>query len=597
MQEVARSPSLSEMLGKAIVADVQGANGTELRLEDLIQQLQGASPDDVDAIIERATKGVPQETLRQVFAMWALSIAVIGQEVFEFDLVNGELSSYTKADDTASAMLNIPGWQLPVTIRGKSPTELDETFQATGPIPIRFKRENGQWKIDAIGSNERLLERLKQTKTWKQHAEIEAVLENARAAYAAKEWVKLLECFTRTGKYRWTLQTNSKMPAQESPLPEAEGDRQMEQLLSETGRWFILQAAAGKTDEQPLPNETQSREFRVLFDELLSCPAAEVEGRLIRMAEMVPESLLDAGFAGVAIQSVVMPPETYRFEFDGCRVADVKLDQDAASASLIRDGEPPSPLLLLRQDGKWKIDSIGTPEALQQQVRISQQRQNGASPRAAVEGFRETMADGRFQTALNCMTEDARDEWLGEMLLGLMNTTSEAEYPAHPKPPGTASRFDWSNDHFQIRFSVGGQFDRVVREVTDLPEIRDRSLTADQRRKLAIGLAKRIEGAPDYLPLLLENRAILLPAEFTPAAFGEFEEVPDRAKPEKGAKKYRLQPASPDQQPLELDIIQINGLWKLNTIIDPAMKPWPLPVEELTPPAEATAVDGAAGLP
>ncbi len=171
MEEVARSPALSEMLGKAIVADTQGANGTELRLEDLIQQLQGASPDDVDAIIERATKGVPQETLRQVFAMWALSIAVIGEEVFEIELLNAEVSSYTEAGDTASATLTIPRRKLPVTFLGKSPIELDDTFWADGPIPIRFKRENGQWKIDAIGSNERLLERLKLTTIWKQHSE------------------------------------------------------------------------------------------------------------------------------------------------------------------------------------------------------------------------------------------------------------------------------------------------------------------------------------------------------------------------------------------------------------------------------------------
>ncbi|MCA9013262.1 MAG: hypothetical protein KDB01_26115, partial [Planctomycetaceae bacterium] len=47
----------------------------------------------------------------------------------------------------------------------------------------------------------------------------------------------------------------------------------------------------------------------------------------------------------------------------------------------------------------------------------SQERKNGASPQAAVEAFREAMAEGRFQTALNCMTEDARNEWLGEMLI------------------------------------------------------------------------------------------------------------------------------------------------------------------------------------
>ncbi len=117
-------------------------------------------------------------------------------------------------------------------------------------MPIRFKRENGQWKIDAIGSNERLLERLKQTKIWKQHAQIEAVLENARTAYAAKEWQKLADCFTRTGKYRWALRTYSKMP-QDGGLPFLE-DR---------------------------------KDWRVNFDQFLNCPANESDAVLITLIE------------------------------------------------------------------------------------------------------------------------------------------------------------------------------------------------------------------------------------------------------------------------------------------------------------------------
>ncbi|GEM_PF-2119975 len=80
---------------------------------------------------------------------------------------------------------------------------------------------------------------------------------------------------------------------------------------------------------------------------------------------------------------------------------------------------------------------------------------------------------------------------------------------------------------------------------------------------------------------------------------GEFQEIPDPFDPnsDKNKMKYRLQPASPEQPPLEVEFIQIDGLWKLNTIIDPALKPWPLPAEETTPPAEPAPVDGATGVP
>ena len=575
LEEVARSPEFGKILGEGFADRNRPPGDREINPEVLITELLSVQSSKVDATIERAVNELLRENLRQGCALWALSTAVKIDDDLAFELKDGEVASYTETGDTASATLTIPN---------------------KPPVPIRFKREDGQWKIDAIGSNERLLERLKQTKIWKQHAEIEAVLENARTAYGAKEWQKLADCFTQAGKYRWTLRTHSMMSTNASPLPEEEAKLRMEKYRAEIERLSLLQGDVGTIiDQHPLAEGYGRR--RLLLDQFLWCPANESDAALTKFTETISETVVDSAFVGWTIQSAFLWPEVGHFDFDGWQITGVKPTEGIATANLVtKEGTPPMPVRFVKHDGQWKIDAIGTSEELQQQVRIALERQNGDSPRAAVEAFREAMADGRFQTALNCMTEDARNEWLGEMLLGLMNTTSDAEAPTHPKQPGSASRFDWPNDHFQIRSSVGGQFDNIAREVIDLPEIRDRSLTADQRRKLAIGLARRIEGAPDYLPLLLENRAILLPVVFAPAAFGEFEEVPDRTKPEKGAKKYRLQPASPDQPPLELDIIQIDGLWKLNTIIDPAMKPWPLPEEKTVPPAEPVPVGGATGV-
>jgi serine/threonine protein kinase len=562
-EAVARSPELSEVSGQVISTP-----------EIDVLHLTAAS--DIDTALANGVKDMPGDAYRKAFALWGLTSAVLDNDEFEFELEKGEVSSYIETGDTAAATLTIPN---------------------KPPVPIRFKRVNGQWRIDAIGSNERLLERLKQTKIWKQHAEIEAVLENARTAYAAKEWQKLADCFTRAGKYRWTLQTHFHMSTHQSLPPEGEGQFRMEEFLAESGRWAVQHAAAGKSDDKPLPEDKDGKEWRILFDQFLSCPSNESDALLIKLTEMLPESMLDAMFASTAIQSVLQPPEVYRFDFDGCRVTDMKVTDMIATANLVRkEDEPPERVRLLKQNGDWKIDIIGTPEQIQLRVQTIQERQNGASPRAAVEAFREAMADGRFETALNCMTEDARNEWLGEMLaglgfLGLMNTTSEADFT-----PGVASRFEWSGDLSDLRHTVGGQLHFVVEEMKDLVKLRDRSLAADQRRKLAIALAIHI-GNAECLRGLLGNRELLLPGVFAQAAFGDFEEVPDRTKPDKGAKKYRLQPASPDQQPLDLDFIQVDGLWKLNTIIDAALKPWPLPAEEPTPPAEATPVDGATGVP
>jgi len=40
--------------------------------------------------------------------------------------------------------------------------------------------------------------------------------------------------------------------------------------------------------------------------------------------------------------------------------------------------------------------------------------------------------------------------------------------------------------------------------------------------------------------------------------------------------------------PFEVEFVQFDGLWKINTIIDPALKPWPLPEN---PPLPETTVE------
>ncbi len=575
LEEVARSPELAEMLGKAIVGQAQELEDPEINFEKLIVELHAVQLGDVDTTIERAAKAMPQETLRNGFAMWALTTTIMTDEEFELEFLDGEVSSYTETGGTASATLTIPN---------------------KPPVPIRFKRENGQWKIDAIGSNERLLERLKQTKIWKQHTEIEAVLENARTAYAAKEWRTLADCFTRAGKYRWTLRTDAMERPDVSTLSAEEGNLQMEKALAETGRWFVQQAAAGEADGKPLPSDTQNKESGLLFEQFLVCPANESDALLIKLTERLPEALIDTIFASAAIQSIVEPPENYRFDFDGCQINDLKSAGEIATASLSRmegnspvKGTSPVPVRFVKQDGQWKVDAIGTPEELQQQTRIYRERKNGASPRAAVEAFREAMADGRFQTALNCMTEDARNEWLGEILISF--THSMGLRPLASRFPTDEPLFGLNADHPFLQSPT----ETTIKLQNEDDVYGSIAIDSKMRRKACIDLSLTVPDIDKLLQEFMNVRSTQHPASLPEYKLGKFEEVPDRSGP-KGAMRYVLQPASPDQPPLELDIIQIDGLWKLNTIIDPAMKPWPLPAEETAPPAEPIPVDGATGL-
>ncbi len=563
-EETRRTAETAEMVRIGSGEEYKQSDFNNTHLRPLMSELAGVSAASIDGPIERVTKAIPLQTLKQHFGFqvlvrWLFTVQGL-DGASDFAALYGEVSSYTETGDTASATLTIPN---------------------KPPVPIRFKRENGQWKIDAIGSNERLLERLKQTKIWKQHAEIEAVLENARTAYAAKEWQKLADCFTRTGKYRWALRTHSMMPIDASPLPEEEGKLRMEKFLTETGRWAIQHAAAEKSDEKSLPEDKDGKEWRILFDQFLNCPANESNALLIKLTERLPESSVDAMFASTAIQSIVLPPAAFQFGFHGCRVTDVKLTDDIATANLVRkEGTPTVPVRLLKQDGQWKIDAIGSPEELQQQTRLAHERQNGASPRAAVEAFREALADGRFQTALNCMTEDARNEWLGEILVSFVH--SMGMRPLASRFPTDEPLFGLEANHPFLKAPSPA----IIKLSTEAEVYGNFTIDCNMRRKVCIDLALTVSGIDKLLHEFMDVRLKQHPDSFAEYTIGEFEEVPDRTGP-KGAMKYRLQPASPEQQPLELDIVEIDGLWKLNTIIDPALKPWPLVDEPSTPETAA----------
>jgi hypothetical protein len=174
-EEAGESAGLREMIGLHMADQGQGFAGLHSQFEKVVTVLQEVPLTEVDITIQRDSEELKNDRLVDRFVLGLLLKAAMHDPEHAFDLIHGEVSSYSETGDTASATLTIPN---------------------KPPVPIRFKRENGQWKIDAIGSNERLLERLKQTKTWKQHAEIEAVLENARTA-------SVLEVLTEEAQSEW----------------------------------------------------------------------------------------------------------------------------------------------------------------------------------------------------------------------------------------------------------------------------------------------------------------------------------------------------------------------------------------------------------
>lgn len=407
-------------------------------------------------------------------------------------------------------------------------------------------------------------------------------VEKAKAAYETKNWMQVADAFTRTGRFRWYLSAEARSDGAANNQPE---------FAVELSR---LNEFIDRTRPPSEQNEKILRQLEEIKTLIRTNPAIAVEGLCGQGAQSFSEELGKAWFLMSVIDAATR--HTVDFEPATYSLQGVQIDEhNNATGQLVSpNGTKSVPITFSFLDDQWKIDSIGSDEDLQQRLVISQERPNGASPRAAVEAFREAIADGRFQTAMNCMTEDARNEWLGEMLIG---------YVSNPNADNSGNS--------AVRFSI--EEVRAIQQPSDAnleflsnrmkkdPRRSDRSVSPADRRKLAIeagvfsgDLGARI--SKNLLLAFLDTRFQTRPKMFDTQMLGEFQEiVVDRARPE--LKKYHLQPVSPDQPPLELAIIQIDGLWKLNTIIDPALKPWPLPAEEATPPVEPVPGDAATELP
>ncbi|MBL8812812.1 MAG: serine/threonine protein kinase [Planctomycetaceae bacterium] len=117
-----------------------GLPNPEVNTDELVRQLSNSPSEEVDALLSAATKLHPREHLRAAYGVMALVLIATGDPELQPELLKGDVSSYSETGDSATATLTIPN---------------------EPPVPVRFKRENGQWKIDAIGSNERLIERVK----------------------------------------------------------------------------------------------------------------------------------------------------------------------------------------------------------------------------------------------------------------------------------------------------------------------------------------------------------------------------------------------------------------------------------------------------
>ncbi|MCA9011422.1 MAG: serine/threonine protein kinase, partial [Planctomycetaceae bacterium] len=180
-------------------------------------------------------------------------------------------------------------------------------------LPIKFSFLDDQWKIDSIGSDEEFQQQIRNS----QHAEIEAVLENARMAYAAKEWQNLADCFTHTGRICWAQFGFDAPLAINSPAePTSNGMTQelVNELITHNSDLAVLRSAAFE---------------RVITRACLAPPAA------VRDTFAQAENLLSEEFSKILLGSKLL----HRVEtpISSLRLTDVHINGDIGSGNVVSE--------------------------------------------------------------------------------------------------------------------------------------------------------------------------------------------------------------------------------------------------------------------
>jgi serine/threonine protein kinase len=265
-----------------------------------------------------------------------------------------------------------------------------------------------------------------------------------------------------------------------------------------------------------------------------------------------------------------------------------------ASATLTIPNKPPVPVRFKCENGQWKIDAIGSNERLLERLKQTKIWKQHAEIEAVLE-------NARTASVLVTLTEEAQSEWLGEMTVamlrggGLTHLQSRLPETFFDQEIHTTILAEYQKNRNLL--TPDAQSDGLAGQSVEV-SLGTTSVSAEVRRQAVIDLGKLCGDRGQLLQKLLEFRDEAgIRTKFNGSLSG-LREISATSK--EGLFTFGWD--NPDTRtelptPVKVVVLQIDGLWKLNTIIDPALKPWPLPAEEPTPPAEPVPVDGATGVP
>jgi hypothetical protein len=327
--------------------------------------------------------------------------------------------------------------------------------------------------------------------------------------------------------------------------------------------------------------------------QIRSATAAELSQKISHGAKTLPTAAVRMMFLEIYIVVATLQPDL--IEPLALPLTDVIVHGDGTATGNFAQPQdlPNIPVKFIDQNG-WKIDSVGSPESLQNAVLQLFLWTSGSSIHSAVVALQQSTNPERFSDAAFCFTEDARDEWIGEMLVAIADRQSlGGNVIGRWKDFATDRSDNLSQEMMATFFAHQPGLMENIRGYLEQPEIDavlcDPAADRAARRAACIQLVQKLDSRNALLGKLLETRHRIKPGSSQVA--GSSSDVKITADPK--AMIAVLFTRDKSASPITLHCLQIDGLWKLNTIIDPALKPWPLPAEEPTPPAEATPVDGA----
>ena len=255
-------------------------------------------------------------------------------------------------------------------------------------------------------------------------------------------------------------------------------------------------------------------------------------------------------------------------------------------------------------DGDWKIDSIGTTADFQKAMRLAWQKLSARSCPRVIDALKSSMESGHFSESLLCLTEDVRDEWIAEILIAASvqqrpGSPLIGRWVESPVDEGNSLATELIKTILEHQPNLNQTLPSILEDASLVSVLGDRSAHDESRRTTCLELASRLENRDELFVKLMETRQRLRPDSLRQEGKADMLNVnnifPTLENAHESANWTWRAPEG--LKPIQIHFVKINGLWKLNSILDPALKPWPLPAEEPTPPAEAIPVDGATGVP